>query len=473
MATEMELLRTGVAALQAGDRESAIQALSQVVDMNPFNEQAWFYLAAADTDPFMRKRYLERVLELNAKNDKARDILNKLLTKEDALISNPPSSPKPLRPVAPLRPIEPKQYDTTDDDPLAAILNPIIERSPEPPTLSVSTDTTSIYSWDTPFSDDDADDMPDVNAFAPSKPSSRVDRTSIAADDDLLSRLGFGDEPDIESQSAAPKTERVTFKTLRPLAADAGSLLASSGESGFSLPFDIPGSPARVSFRSLLRGGFSLMRGSIRILTRRADVYNSEIERATWWRFLLYALFTGLIQSLFLALIVWIVDGRMSAATAGRNTNFFSGVVMMLLAAPFYVVTLMGGSAISYFVQRRVERIRTTFLKHLYAQSVVWLPLSLVATVLAFVFNLFNLVPVDSYSLLAIVATLLIGVYAALTHDDATRHFSGDPMLDEKARRRRHIVSASTVIGIFVVRVLVGLLLASITGVTLLVFLFS
>ena len=471
MTSEMELLRMGVAALQAGNREGAITTLSQVVDMNPFNEQAWFYLAAADNDPFMRKRYLQRVLELNPKNAKARDILDKLLAKEDSVVVNTPSSPKP--PLAPPTPPTKTPPPPIEEDPLGAILNPVLERSPQspPPLQQVPSEPAFTLSWDSPLRDT-ADDLPDIDNFTATRSASRGGTVAFEDQEELFARLGM-DDADAPSASSAPKSDKVSFKTLRPLAADAGSLLGSAGEKGFALPIDIPGSPARVSAGSFARGGITLLRGSTRILTRRKDAYTSEIERATWWRFLLYALFISAIQTVFLALIVWIVDGRITATTPGRAGNFFGGLVMLLLGVPFYIGTLIAGSGISFLIQRRLVGIRTTFLKHLYAQTVVWLPISLVATALAFVFNLLGLVRVDNYSLIAIVTTIGLSVLAAFTHYAAVQHFTGDPMLDQKERRRRRLAAASTVIGIFVVRLLVGLLLVSITGVTLLVFLFS
>jgi len=470
MATEQELLRTGVTALQTGDRENAIQALSQVVDMNPFNEQAWFYLAAADADPFMRKRYLQRVLELNPRNAKARDILDKLLAKEDALIVTTSSRPKP--PTEPLVLETPPIIIPPADDPLAAVLNPPKAPPPQLRALSSSDSAPATFSWDTPSRDDD-DDLPDLAAISPSRPS-RAPSTAIPADDELLARLGIGsadDDAPPATESLPPTPRSTTYKTLRPLAADAGSLLGAAGEGGFALPIDIPGSPARVSGRSLLRGGISLLRSSTRILTRRQDAYTHEIERATWWRFVLYAGFVALLQTVPLVIVTALVDGRM--ATPQRAANPFGWVVVLLLAIPFYMLTLIVGSGISYGLQRQIEKVRVPFLKHLYAQSVVWLPLNLLATLAALICNLFNLLPVDSYSLFAVVITIALSVYAALTHNGATRHFMRDPMLDSKARRRQRLVSASTVIGIFGARLLFGLLLASITGVTLLVFLFS
>ncbi|MFN8527285.1 MAG: hypothetical protein U0670_01585 [Anaerolineae bacterium] len=534
MASEVELLRSGVAALQSGNREGAIQALSQVVDLNPYNEQAWFYLAAADTDPFMRKRYLERVLELNPNNAKARDILDKLIAKEQSVVVTrstgpltPPSTgplitppvQTPTPPPQPPAPAAPSPQSSSAPEYRPASLQARLNRTksidspstpvPPPPAAPVqpsepeespvfqSWDAPSSYSssWNDPYSsyvnpdeytsdktlifrDEVEEELPDPGSFAPLKRNSSARAAKIAAsegDEDLLSRIsGTGEVP-----SAKPASQKVSVSsTIRPLAPDAGSLLgAAPGDSGFALPFDIPGAPARMSVGSILRGGLSLLRGSLRILTRRSQAYANEIERASWWRFLLYAVFVGLLQTLLLAFTLWNVDARITAAlnAAGiqRIFNFASGFVMLLLGVPFYVACVMGGSAIGWLVLRQWLKVHVPYLKFLYAVSVVWLPLGLVASFFAFLFNILGFVPVGYYSLIAILASIAIAAYAGFNLYDAVQHFEGDVMMDEKERRRRRIAGASAVIGIFVMRLLLGFVLTAITGSTLLVFLFT
>ena len=46
-----DLLQEGIAAFQAGDRAKAHELLSEVVKVDPENEQAWYYLAASESDP--------------------------------------------------------------------------------------------------------------------------------------------------------------------------------------------------------------------------------------------------------------------------------------------------------------------------------------------------------------------------------------------------------------------------------------
>ncbi len=75
-------LQEGIAAFQAGDRAKAHELLSDVVKTDPENEQAWYYLAASESDPALRKQYLEQVLEINPGNPKAREVLDRIKARE-------------------------------------------------------------------------------------------------------------------------------------------------------------------------------------------------------------------------------------------------------------------------------------------------------------------------------------------------------------------------------------------------------
>ncbi len=467
MASETELMRMGVAALQAGNRQSAVNILTQVVESNPGNEQAWFYLAAAETDLNMRKRYLQKVLELNPKNAKAWEIMEKLLAKEQTLSPNPASSPPP-EPVAVVTPSAPPSFTV---DPLEAA-DPADSFEPPPPAMSWSASQKTVSHWDTPKAVDESDDLPDPETFAPISRST-AKRTIPTTSDEPVSEDLFSA---FDKSKAAPVDAKVTYKTIRPLAVDAGSLLgAAPGNSGFTLPIDIPGAPARVSFLSFGQGGLTLLRGSMRILTRRADALDSEIERASWWRFWVYAVFAAGIQMVLLGITVWMIDARITAefAPTGRVVNFAGGLVMLLLGIPFYVGTLAGGAGIGWLGMRMILKVKPPFLKHLYAVAIVWLPINLLFTVIGFVFNLFNLLLIWHYSLLAILSAVGLSVLAGYLMYDAVRHFEGDIMTDQKERRKRRLVGALNIAGIFAVRLLSGLLLGAITSASVLIYLFA
>lgn len=82
MQPEMNDLQAGIAAFQAGDRDTARKHLSAFVEQQPENEQGWYYLAAVESNPTVRKTYLERVLKLNPNNAKAREVLERIRARE-------------------------------------------------------------------------------------------------------------------------------------------------------------------------------------------------------------------------------------------------------------------------------------------------------------------------------------------------------------------------------------------------------
>ena len=89
-------LQEGIAAFQAGDRQKARDLLAEVVKIDPENEQAWYYLAASESDPTLRKQHLEQVLEINPGNAKAREVLDRIRAREaQATAAAPEPAPEP------------------------------------------------------------------------------------------------------------------------------------------------------------------------------------------------------------------------------------------------------------------------------------------------------------------------------------------------------------------------------------------
>jgi hypothetical protein len=74
----MTKLEQGIELVRSGDKEAARQLLAQVVTEEPNNERAWMWLAYCAKSRSERKRYLERVLEINPVNFKAAEALEKL-----------------------------------------------------------------------------------------------------------------------------------------------------------------------------------------------------------------------------------------------------------------------------------------------------------------------------------------------------------------------------------------------------------
>ncbi len=71
-------LRDGIAAVQRGDKGTARRLLEDVIQQDRNNELAWMWLASAVSTSTERREALQRVLEINPNNDRAREALKKL-----------------------------------------------------------------------------------------------------------------------------------------------------------------------------------------------------------------------------------------------------------------------------------------------------------------------------------------------------------------------------------------------------------
>lgn len=119
-----DLFQKGVEAFQAGDKARAKELLLQATAQNPNNDNAWYYLAAAEPDIALRRQYLERVLQINPNHERARQVMAKFEEQAGAAASSsvaqPVSSPPrpspsseptytapPASSVTPVQPAEP------------------------------------------------------------------------------------------------------------------------------------------------------------------------------------------------------------------------------------------------------------------------------------------------------------------------------------------------------------------------------
>lgn len=71
-------LNQGVEAAKSGDRATARRLLEEVVGQDDRNELAWIWLATVAINANERRDYLRRVLEINPRNQRAREALSRL-----------------------------------------------------------------------------------------------------------------------------------------------------------------------------------------------------------------------------------------------------------------------------------------------------------------------------------------------------------------------------------------------------------
>src|SRR3989442_967339 len=66
------LMRDGQAAAKRGDKAMARALLTQLLERDPHNEQAWMWLSGAVSDPEEQQTCLENALIINPRNAQAR-----------------------------------------------------------------------------------------------------------------------------------------------------------------------------------------------------------------------------------------------------------------------------------------------------------------------------------------------------------------------------------------------------------------
>ncbi|HID64625.1 MAG TPA: hypothetical protein EYP49_18060 [Anaerolineae bacterium] len=104
-----DLLRQGIAALEAGDRVQARRLLGRVIQANPQDEQAWLWLSGAVESDQERLMCLTKVLEINPANEAAKRgviaLREKQARKKSAtpfpwIAEVPPPAQEPVQPVS-------------------------------------------------------------------------------------------------------------------------------------------------------------------------------------------------------------------------------------------------------------------------------------------------------------------------------------------------------------------------------------
>jgi hypothetical protein len=90
-----ELLQQAIGLVQMGDKSGAVKILKGIVTKDPRNENAWLWLASCFDKPENKIRSLQKVLEINPNNQKAKQALGKLTPTEPSLADIVPNtSPK-------------------------------------------------------------------------------------------------------------------------------------------------------------------------------------------------------------------------------------------------------------------------------------------------------------------------------------------------------------------------------------------
>lgn len=82
-----QLLQQGIARFHMGDRTHALELIEQAAQLDPYNEQAWLWLAGLSRDLDQRRFYLNQVLLINPQNAAALQGLEELRQKPQASLA--------------------------------------------------------------------------------------------------------------------------------------------------------------------------------------------------------------------------------------------------------------------------------------------------------------------------------------------------------------------------------------------------
>ncbi|HML22806.1 MAG TPA: tetratricopeptide repeat protein [Aggregatilinea sp.] len=78
----LDLYKAGKAAARQGDRAQAHELFRQAIEMDPYHEQVWLWLASVVDSDEDKRVCFENVLELNPSNPTARQHLQRIAEKE-------------------------------------------------------------------------------------------------------------------------------------------------------------------------------------------------------------------------------------------------------------------------------------------------------------------------------------------------------------------------------------------------------
>src|SRR5438067_5166513 len=111
------LMRDGQAAAKRGDRAMARALLTQLLERDPHNEQAWMWLSGAVSDPQEQQTCLENALIINPQNAQARKGLQAVSVKT-GILPRVPDLPGPqtstLEPAQPTPGVSPAASGHSD-----------------------------------------------------------------------------------------------------------------------------------------------------------------------------------------------------------------------------------------------------------------------------------------------------------------------------------------------------------------------
>jgi hypothetical protein len=232
------------------------------------------------------------------------------------------------------------------------------------------------------------------------------------------------------------KPAREALETLPPVDEDfndfeydepiapAGDIPTSSGAlgvgvkpviRGITLPIAIPDAPLSVEPQTIMQDFIETFKNGVEILRSTPEIYGSEIQRATWWRFWQFAVIGILISGIVSTLASTII--QVLEAMSQSNNLFIAEPapypsLFMILATPVVIIPLnlialyIGVYASHRFVTSN-RAGRGSFVAHSYAIILPVVTAILIGDVATLVFSFAPLL-----SLLLFIALTILWIYS-------------------------------------------------------------
>ncbi|MBI5704437.1 MAG: tetratricopeptide repeat protein [Chloroflexota bacterium] len=114
-----DLVQQGISAIKAGDKNTAKKLFLSAIKQNPDNERAWQYMYNVSSTYQERIHCLQQILRINPANEKAKQLLQQLISDGKVVAEKPPmptNHPAAIEPIA-----SPKRHRPQKgiDEPLA------------------------------------------------------------------------------------------------------------------------------------------------------------------------------------------------------------------------------------------------------------------------------------------------------------------------------------------------------------------
>ena len=221
------MVREGISALKAGDKEAARALLEKAIEIDDHNEQAWLWMSAVLDSVEDQRTCLENALAINPASERAQQGLQYLdqSTQIEGMSAPPKASPATVPPPPPAR-VEPEAPATGFDSIPSSVewAAPEPEPSSEPPArrgMELSqddydswVDTLNLSSTDagstvSPFYSE-VDDLPDLSA----PEEAPIEKKSRRQEHEDLQEAPRSSEPAVEFDDES--FEEVEYESLFP-----------------------------------------------------------------------------------------------------------------------------------------------------------------------------------------------------------------------------------------------------------------